>query len=363
MKYKLLFFLSLLFFLAAGAHALTLTDSRGLQHNLPDHITRVICSGPGCLRLLTYLQAADKAVAVDDIESRRNPFDARPYALANPSFKALPVFGEFRGKDNPERILSLDPAPQVIFKTFAGSMGYDPDELQSKTGIPVISLEYGNLGQKRPVFYRSLRIMGKALGKEARAEELISFFESRIAELVNQTSDIPETQQPSIYIGGIAYKGAHGFVSTEPTYPPFVFVHARNVAFSGRDIDHADIAKETLLALDPNILLVDLATLQLGDHSSGLFELRTDDIYQTLSAVRRGKVYGVLPYNWYTKNYGSILANAFFIGKLLYPERFADLDPTEKADEIYSFLVGKPVFAKMNALFGNLAYQQLDVQQ
>jgi len=73
--------------------------------------------------------------------------------------------------------------------------------------------------------------------------------------------------------------------------------------------------------------------------------------------VQEGKVYAVLPYNWYTQNFGSILANAYYIGKVLYPEKFAGVDPAGKADEIYTFLVGKPVFEKMNAAFEHLAFQ------
>ncbi len=78
--------------------------------------------------------------------------------------------------------------------------------------------------------------------------------------------------------------------------------------------------------------------------------------------MQTGDVYGVLPYNWYTKNYGSILANAYFIGKLIYPERFTDIDPKAKADEIYTFLVGKPVFATMHKMFGEMAYEKVMVK-
>ncbi|MEJ2729848.1 MAG: hypothetical protein P8185_15320 [Deltaproteobacteria bacterium] len=53
------------------------------------------------------LRAQNLIVAVDDIEVKRNRFDARPYALANPEFTTHPIFGEFRGFDNPELILSL----------------------------------------------------------------------------------------------------------------------------------------------------------------------------------------------------------------------------------------------------------------
>ena len=81
-----------------------ITDALGRRVQVPEHVERVICSGSGCLRLLTYLQAQDKIVAVDDIERRRRRLDARPYALANPQFKTYPMFGEFRGHDHPELI-------------------------------------------------------------------------------------------------------------------------------------------------------------------------------------------------------------------------------------------------------------------
>jgi len=101
--------------------------------------------------------------------------------------------------------------------------------------------------------------------------------------------------------------------------------------------------------------------LQLGDKAGGLWELRTDTGYQLLTAVKEGRLYGLLPYNWYTTNYGSILANAYFIGKTLYPDQFATIDPQAKAEEIFTFLVGKPVFAELNQAFGNLAFSKVPI--
>ena len=42
-------------------------DAAGRTVSIPTKITRVICSGPGALRLLTCLGAQDLIVAVDDI--------------------------------------------------------------------------------------------------------------------------------------------------------------------------------------------------------------------------------------------------------------------------------------------------------
>ena len=108
---------------------------------------------------------------------------------------------------------------------------------------------------------------------------------------------------------------------------------------------------------DPEVLFLDLSTLQMGPEKGGLFELGSDPLYRELSAVKAGRVFGLLPYNWYAQNFGSILADAWFVGKTLYPERFADIDPMEKADRIYTFLVGKPLFHRMNRSFGEMAFK------
>jgi iron complex transport system substrate-binding protein len=354
--------LALLLVLAAPARAGTVTDAMGRQVEVPDEVRRVICSGPGCLRLLCYLQAQDRAVAVDDAETRQRFLDARPYALANPQFKTMPTFGQFRGHDNPERILTLSPQPQVIFKTYP-RMGHDPVELQAKTGIPVVVLQYGDLGQYRPQFFQALRIMGEVLGRSDRAEEVAAFFRTSIQQLEQRTGDVPASERPLVFVGGVAFKGPHGYQSTEPDYPPFRFVHADNAAsdpaLTGRELRHSDVAKEKILEWDPDFLFLDLSTLQMGEDAGGYYELRHDPAYQALTAVQQDKVYGLLPYNWYTKNFGSVLADAWFIGKTLYPERFQDVDPETKADAIYTFLVGEPVFDAMNAMFSDLAFTRV----
>ncbi|MBN1834426.1 MAG: iron ABC transporter substrate-binding protein [Spirochaetales bacterium] len=349
----------------AEREALVVVDALGREIRLPQSPERVICSGPGCLRLLTYLQAQGLAVAVDDMEGRRPMFDARPYALANPQFKELPLFGEFRGHDNPELIVALDPRPELIFKTFP-SMGTDPMELERKTGIPVLTLEYGDLFGRKEDFHRALRTMAEVLGRSERAEEVIAYIDGAVADLQARTSGIPEGEKRSCYVGGIASRGPHGFQSTEPAYPPFLFVNAANVAYdpekSPKELEHADMAKEQIVAWDPEVLFVDVSTIQADPQANAMYELRNDPAYRGLRAVKSGEVYGVLPYNWYTVNFGSILADAYFVGKVLYPERFADVDPAAKADEIYTFLVGGPVFQELNEAFQGLVFERIPLE-
>lgn len=354
--------LTLLPGLSRAADTRAVTDSLGRTVDVPAKVERLICSGSGCLRLLTYLQALDLVIAVDDIETKRAAFDARPYALANPQLKTLPLFGEFRGHDNPELIAALSPAPQVILKTY-GTMGHDPQSLQEKTGIPVVVMDYGDLGKNKAALYAALRLMGEITGKKDRAEAVIGFFDKTGADLAARAASVPETARKTCFVGGIAKKGPHGLLSTEPSYQPFAWAGCTNVAApAGADLDHAVVAKEQLVVWNPDFLFIDLATAQMGETAGGLYEIRTDPVYDGLSAKASGQVYGLLPYNWYSINYGSLLADAYFIGKTVNPAAFADVDPAAKADEIYSFLVGKPVFSQMTGAFGGLAFKPLPVK-
>ena len=72
----------------------------------------------------------------------------------------------------------------------------------------------------------------------------------------------------------------------------------------------------------------------------------------TTAAVQTGWVYAQLPYNYYKTNIDTALADAYYLGTILYPAAFADVDPVQKADEIYKALLGHPAYAQMAESFG-----------
>jgi iron complex transport system substrate-binding protein len=354
--------------LGENTETITVTDALGRYVVVPKSPEHVICSGSGSLRLLSYLESQDKIVAVDSIETREAPYEARPYAYANPQFSTdYVVFGEFRGNDDPEKILALETQPQVIFKTYSGS-GYDPVELQEKTGIPVVVLNYGDMVDNKDALYQSLRVMGEVMDKEERANKVINFFDTTITDLNERTSGIAEEDKISCYVGGIARSGPHGIQSTEPTYPPFLFTGAKNVAYDSMNLSTAEVAREKIIEWDPEIIFIDLSSIRSEDENNALYQLQNEDIYSELGAVKSGNVYGVLPYNYYTQNFGSILADSYYVGKLLYPGKFEDVDVDNKTIEIYSFLVcqgddekGAKVYERMKTAFVVPAFTKLDV--
>ncbi len=335
-----------------------ITDATGRISTIPRKTDKVICSGAGCLRLLTYLKAHDRIAAVDGIELRGSPINARPYAIANPQFKSYPVFGEFRGYDNPELIAGLEPQPEVIFKMVPGG-GVSPDILSSKTGIPVITLTYGNLTYNRHKLNQSLRLMGDVVDKKQRVEDVIAYIDSIIYDLKIRSA-VPSSL--SCYVGGLGQSGPHGIQSTDPAFAPFAFLSLKNVASQGNDnepVSYLNVAKEQIIVWDPDIIFVDISTLRLGAGINALEQLRNDRSYKHLRAVKNKQVYGIFPNYSYNQNIEVVLANAYFIGKIIYPDAFSDIDPLKKAEEISVFLNGEPSFGKLNEMFGNTGFTKV----
>ena len=333
------------------------------QGLVPEQIDSVYCSG-GTLRLVVYLDCVDKVFCVDSNERKSSERSGmKAYLTAHPEFQDLPIAGETSGRDNPELLLSQKTPPQLIVKADTGA-GYDPVELTRRTGIPVLLIPMRDPTTSHDEFDAGLRLLGTVLGKRDRAEEVIAFFDREISELRKRTEKITGVK-PLAYVGGVSFGGSHGFHSSEAGYPPFTLVGVNSpLAEKANDPllgnRHAVLAKEKILEWNPDILFLDLGTLVLGA-SSGLEELRTDPTYRSLTAVQKGNVYALLPNTFYFVNHDAVLANAWFVGSVLYPDRFSEIDPHKKADEIFTFLVGKPVFHELDNALQNLALRRISL--
>ncbi|MBS3781283.1 MAG: iron ABC transporter substrate-binding protein [Candidatus Thermoplasmatota archaeon] len=310
----------------------------GREVEVPKDVDEVIGIEAGALRLLVYMHATDKIVGVEDFEKRDGN---RPYIMAHPDLQEKPSIGPIHGGDSE---LIAEQQPDVIFWTY--TTAGDADDLQEKTGIPVIGLNYGDLDDHRDTFFSAINLMGEVLKKESRAFELKDFFTDTIDDLNQRTQDIPNEEKPSCYIGGIGHRGAHGIKSTEPDYSPFEFVNADNVA-GELNQDHAMVDPEKIIEWNPDILFIDKGGYELVKE-----DLSNNSKYSSIDAIQEDRVYGVLPYNYYTTNYGTVLANSYYIGKILYEARFDDIGIEEKVDEIYKKLLGEGVYQEMNETFG-----------
>lgn len=307
----------------------TITDSAGRTVEIPKTIERIVCVNVGAPRYTCYMQAQDLVVGVEDYE--QEPTMSRLYNYVNfDLFAELPVIGS-NGEHYPEAIIAAD--PEVII--MAGNDSQDADDLQNKTGIPVVVVP-GSDTTLDDNAYETIRLMGEVYGKEDRAEELTNYLNSVKDDLEQRTAGIPEEDKPSVYVGGVSYKGAHGFEGTEANYGPFVLIHANNLADTTGQSGAFDIDMEQVLAWDPDVIFLDFNGMSLINED---YE-KNPDFYQGFTAVQEGRVYSQISFRSSASNLETALADAYYAATILYPEQFADVDPVEKAGEIFTALLG-----------------------
>ncbi len=347
-----------------GDGTITLTDAAGREVIVPDNPSRIAVSGSGSSRYFAWLGVTDRMVAVDYQDSSlliRNG-ETRPYMIAHPEIKNLTVLGASKGAVDAEKLMSA--TPDILFMAGVSDISIqNANEITEKTGIPVILFYSGDYVTNTDKVENSLRIIGKVLHVETRAEEIINYFKDIRSDLESRVAGISIDNKPTIYVGGVSYNGAHGITGSDPTYYAFTVLDANNVA-SGltttASTGYAEVSKEQILSWNPEIIIIDLNTMEAAG-GGAIYELQTDPSYQELDAVKTGEIYAVNPHTSMGTNHETSMANAYYIGKLLYPEQFADIDPEKMADEIYSFMDGAPVFSQLNENMKGLSYQKVEL--
>jgi iron complex transport system substrate-binding protein len=324
-------------------------DLAGRTVQVPSKPERIICLGPGTLRLIVYLGVQNKVVGIEGMEKQLPT--GRPYWYANQAMAQLPVVGPggpAAANKEPDLEAVLAVKPQVIFIT-----DMEParaEGLQKKLAIPVVLLSYGRLGGFDETVYESLKLVGKVMGADKRATEVISYLEQSRKDLLARASQTPKELRPLVYVGAVGFRGTQGIESTDADYIPFEWTGARNGAEELGGKNHFFADREKVLTLNPEIIFIDAAGVSLLMQDYG----KKPDFYRALRAFKTGKTYVLYPYNFYTTNIECALVDAYAAGKILHPKTFSDIDPKKKADEIFRFFVGAPVNDRMEKDFGPL---------
>ena len=306
-----------------------ITDTLGREVEIPVHIDRAVCVGVGALRYSCYVGAADRIIAVEEYETR--PELSRLYSYVNAErFRSLPIIGG-NGEPYPEELIAADPQV-IVMSTYAKT---DPDTLSRQTGIPVVAIP-GSDTVLDAKAYETIRILGIVFGKEERAAELEQALDEIRQDLSRRTEAIPEEEKPTVYIAGVNFRGSHGFEGTEAYYGPLELIHARNLANTTGQSSAFDCDPEQVLFWDPDVIFMDYNGMDLIRAS---WE-QNPDYYLSLKAVREGHIYTQISFRSFAANLDTALADAYYAGCVLYPDAFSDIQPEEKAGEIFELLLG-----------------------
>lgn len=337
----LLLALSILFLSAACGTEMTAAETRriedvwGREVSIPATITRIVPLG-NTPRMICYLGLADLVVGIEECEIATSPVQAYAYPHAD-KWKSLPNCGTNSMGETayyPEQIMLA--APDVILTTDHADVA---DDLQAQTGIPVVCVEQGTLFQDD--YDRSLRILADVCGVSGRAESLIGFLDDTLRDLSARAAAASSEETPTVLGAGATFKGSHSIDGIYTNYPVFEILSANDVAEEVAANDTSGgvmVDREQILLWDPDIIFFDSGSMGLirEDHAEN------PDYFAQLQAVQTGALYQWPNSTWHWSNVEIPLVSAYYVGTLLYPEAFADVDFDAKASEIFDMFLGMP---------------------
>ena len=335
---------------ATTTNSRQITDLANRSVLVPDTVQRVVCIRPGAVRLVTMAGGFDFISGIEDNETGKANFT---HTLAYPQIKDIDVIGSRFGGD-PELIYANQ--PDVIF--MATTTVEAANALQEKLNIPVIIIDGGDLGGNYAKLSRSLQIVGETLGTTSHVDSLLIYINQQKEELNNRTKGHKPT---NAYVGAITYKREQNLTATDPYYAALNFIGVANVAsevdstivspITGTFVDY-----EKIIDWNPEYIFVDRAG---AAHADADFRNKPK-LNSLLQAYNNNNIYVIWPYNNYHNNFESMLINAWYMGKCIYPDAFGDISMRDKGNEIFMMCYGRPIYDEMEQLWGNL--QQLDYQ-
>ena len=314
-----------------------ITDSYGRTIKIPTTVKRIVPLG-NAPRMLTYLGLADCVVGIPQCEHTDNPLMA--YAYVNRElWKGLPNVGNDSlgaGEWYAEAIVSC--MPDVVICTYSASIA---DEIQSQTGIPVITVHSPPLFSKE--YLQSLRIIADVCGVQSRAEELAAYLDFCISDLRNRAEKAASISavSPSVLAAGATFKGAHGIDGIYANYPVFEILKANDVANGiTNKVGGFLVDREQILVWNPQIIFVDAGSIDIIRAEYA----QNPAFFNQLQAIRNGNLYQWPNSTWHSSNVEIPLASAYEVGALLYPDMFADIDINDKISEIFDTFLSEPDF-------------------
>ena len=303
----------------------TIVDMAGREVTLPRHVGRVVSIVPMLTIIVHLVGGQDLLVGVDQI-SPTSEFLAK----LNPEIRNLTVVG-VPWSVNEEVILSLQPDVVLTLDT--------PREVVDRfeeLGLNVVCIPMASMGCGD--FPKAIRLIGEVLGREGQAEELASYYETRLNEILNVTSKIPRDERVRVYVA------MQDGLKTHRAYLTMSIVEAAgglNVAENltgyagagGPPI--ASVSMETLLTWNPQVILA--FDPQVKE------TIMSDPRWMTIDAVRNGRIY-VIPRglrSWILPEPESILG-VMWLAEKLYPDKF-HFDIEAEVERFYQRFLGYEV--------------------
>lgn len=278
------------------------------------------------------------------------------YQRRYPLIDRIPVIGKSSEESvSFEKTLSVRP-DIAIFGLGGHGPGPQSNLVQAlqKAGIPVVFIDF----RSSPVAHTlaSIRILGRAIHREAQAEAYARFYEAHFNRIRTRVGSLPDSSKPRVFAELLAgvWDGCCHTVGQGNLGEFITAAGGINIAQGKVPGAIGDLNLESVIGQDPDIyiatgsrpqgnrpMLKAGAGISLAEMQASLATLTSRTGFATLKAVREGHAHG-LWHNFYDTP-TNILAIEV-MAKWFHPDLFADVDPQQTLNEINRrFLSGLPM--------------------
>lgn len=321
------FIIIFLGWLSSSLMAQASLDMVGRSVEIPKRVQRVFPASPPMMILL-YALAPETMIGVNYVFREEEKRYMLPYV------RDLPPLGSFFGSGNEanvEKVLTLK--PDIVFgwdvvRVRATSFEHTLERFR----IPLVYLAQSSIGQTKD----ALLVMGKFLGKEERAQTLVSYAENNLQRVKKSVDALGERKKAKVYLAqgedGLTTECDGNMQSEIIPLAGGVNVHTCGEKLSGGS-QKETISIEKLYMYDPDVIFV---------WDKRFYEaLKHEKKWHHLRAYKENKIYfaPITPFSWLSRPPSLMrFLGVVWMHHRLYPDHFT-INEVEEVRNFYTLFL------------------------
>lgn len=309
---------------APATRAVTVTDQLGRVVTVPPNLQKVAAMDHLPTMIMFALGQQDKLVQ----RSLVGKLDAAIAAVDEKYAAKASVVHTSMTKNNfsVEELAAKGAQLVIVYASFDRTV---IQQLEN-AGMTVLAVK----GETVEESFAAVRLLAKVFDREEQGEKYIAACEKIMNMVKERVGNIPVEQRPKIM-----FTGAQNILTaaTGDMLQNTIIETAGggNVA-KGLTGFWASVSPEQIAEWNPDVIL-----LGSSKDTYGLDEIYNSSHYKTVKAVNERRVY-LFPSNigWWDYPAPHCVLGILWTAKMLYPDKFADIDMNKTADEFYTDFLG-----------------------
>ncbi len=277
---------------------------------------------------LVVLGAEDRISVCADVQFENFPWAQKVFSRIT----ELPYLKNVHSSVSTEELKTYDPDLALTFNR--------PNELKQLEALDIPAV-YGVTSQSLSDVKDQLFVYAEAAGggAEERAQAYADYFDEKLKTVTDVTSQIPDSERPSVYYAGI---------DILTTYGKYSDISEVIEAAGGRSVtadldagNHTQINFEQLASWNPDYIFIDHGSMNDRETVEEIKETTAgNEKYAAISAVKNDQIY-LTPSGVFYWDMGlQKILLVMYMAKTIHPEEFAGLDMEQEVMDFYSEFYG-----------------------